>query len=332
MMEKILSIIIPVYNVRKYLPRCLKSVIDQWETYSECVEIILVDDGSNDGSEQICDYYSNKFCQIKVIHKKNGGLSEARNVGIISACGEFLLFLDSDDQLAPYALSILIAKIKAKPDLNLFIGRYYELHNEQLKECNYKFNQQIMAGGENLLGYLLELAFPYNWYAWLNIVRKSYLLERNLFFKEGYYFEDMLWTPELLYYSGSVSLINYPFYIYTTDRRDSITNSFSKKKYFDRKYACNHMMSLKSKLSMSDRVTRILWGNLSLVYNSLLSDIWLLRDNERNSLWKDLRDMSAILKCSKRKIDQMMYVASRIIGLKNLSRLLYIRKRLMTDK
>lgn len=92
--EKMVSVIVPVYQVREYLPRCIESILGQ--TYKN-FEIILVDDGSDDGSERICEEYSQKNTNIRCIHKKNGGVSSARNTGIDCARGEYLLFVDSDD-------------------------------------------------------------------------------------------------------------------------------------------------------------------------------------------------------------------------------------------
>ena len=94
MKEELISVVIPVYNVKKYLKKCLETVVNQ--TYSN-LEIILVDDGSTDGSEKICDEYATQYNNVSVIHKKNGGLSSARNAGIDVAKGKYIGFIDSDD-------------------------------------------------------------------------------------------------------------------------------------------------------------------------------------------------------------------------------------------
>lgn len=105
-----ISILVPVYNVEQYLPRCIESVLTQdfqdWE-------MILVDDGSTDNCPRICDEYANKDKRIKVIHKLNGGLPSARQVGFINAVGEYLIFLDSDDWLLPNSLCVLINAIQS---------------------------------------------------------------------------------------------------------------------------------------------------------------------------------------------------------------------------
>lgn len=93
-MEDLVSIVVPVYNVIQYLDVCMKSILNQ--TYQR-IEVILVDDGSTDGSEQKCDYYARIDDRVVAIHKKNGGLSDARNKGIALAKGTYIMFVDSDD-------------------------------------------------------------------------------------------------------------------------------------------------------------------------------------------------------------------------------------------
>ena len=95
-MNELISVIVPIYNVEKYLERCLDSIIKQ--TYKN-LDIILVDDGSIDNSTKICDEYVKKDSRIKVIHKENGGLSDARNVGIDNSDGKYICFIDSDDYI-----------------------------------------------------------------------------------------------------------------------------------------------------------------------------------------------------------------------------------------
>lgn len=100
------SVIVPVYNAEKYLSRCLESILSQ--TYKD-LEIILVDDGSNDSSPRICDEYAVKDCRIKVIHQKNGGISNARNTGLKNATGEYIQLVDHDDVIHPQMVEILLA-------------------------------------------------------------------------------------------------------------------------------------------------------------------------------------------------------------------------------
>lgn len=128
-MNSLVSIVIPIFNKKKYLVECLSSVINQ--TYSN-LDIILVDDGSYDGSENICDEYSKKDKRIKVIHKQNQGLGPARNDGIKEAKGEFLMFLDADDFLENNSVEIALKNIVGtKADVVFFELNYYNQKNKQ---------------------------------------------------------------------------------------------------------------------------------------------------------------------------------------------------------
>lgn len=113
------SVIIPVYNVRDYLEDCVNSVIEQ---SISAYEIILVDDGSNDGSQRICDDYSSKYANIRTIHKDNGGQSSARNIGVESAQGDYFIFVDSDDYIAPNTLEMFDEKLESLGKIDVILS------------------------------------------------------------------------------------------------------------------------------------------------------------------------------------------------------------------
>lgn len=117
--NELISIIVPVYNVEQYLDNCVRSIITQ--TYRH-IEIILVDDGSTDRSGEMCDAFAKTDERIKVVHKKNGGLSDARNVGIDIATGKFIMFVDSDDYITNYAVGYLYKLVK-ETEANISVGR-----------------------------------------------------------------------------------------------------------------------------------------------------------------------------------------------------------------
>jgi glycosyltransferase involved in cell wall biosynthesis len=131
-----LSVIIPIYNVELYLSRCIESVLNQ--SFKD-LEMILVDDGSPDKCPTICDEYAKRDERVKVIHKKNGGLSSARNAGIEIAVGEYLTFLDSDDAWAEDKLKDIIIKLKENPaDFLAF------------SSCGILENWKVYASGDNI--------------------------------------------------------------------------------------------------------------------------------------------------------------------------------------
>lgn len=120
-MEKLLSVIVPVYNVEAYLSRCVDSILEQ--SYSE-MEVILVDDGSRDSSGKICDEYAARDSRVRVIHKENGGLSSARNAGLDAAWGSYVTFADSDDFLEPDSYAPMIALMERMDADLVCAGRY----------------------------------------------------------------------------------------------------------------------------------------------------------------------------------------------------------------
>ncbi len=151
--DLMISVVIPVYNVEKFLDRCIKSILDQ--TYSN-LEIILVDDGSTDHSGEICDKYQIADNRVRVIHKKNGGLSDARNVGIDIASGEYIAFVDGDDFVHPEMYDILLSNlIRTNSDLACCEMYNYEETQENLNrdienKCTVVVGQQIVQQLERL--------------------------------------------------------------------------------------------------------------------------------------------------------------------------------------
>ncbi|WP_455581611.1 glycosyltransferase family 2 protein [Dysosmobacter sp.] len=127
-----ISVIVPVYNTEKYLRRCIDSILNQ--TY-EALEVILVDDGSTDGSGAVCDEYAEKDARVRVIHQKNGGISAARNAGIDAASGQYIAFIDSDDYLFPTMYGKLFESLqKTKADIAVCQWQYEMADGRQVVE------------------------------------------------------------------------------------------------------------------------------------------------------------------------------------------------------
>ena len=226
------SIIVPVYNVENYLRECLDSILNQ--TYKN-FEIILVDDGSKDGSSQICDEYEDKDSRIKVIHKENGGLSDARNHGIEAATGDYLVFVDSDDWIELNSLENISIALNDSPEIIIttFI-EYFENNHE--KRINDK----------GLSDYLAERKMSkddvVNWICWESkntwpaqkyVVSRDYINRFNLRFLKGRLHEDMDWTSRCFYYGSRFAFMTEPWYYHRLNRESSITSSISIKHFID---------------------------------------------------------------------------------------------------
>lgn len=208
-MDKI-SIIMPIYNVDKYLQKSLDTVINQ--TYSN-LEIILVDDGSTDESGRICDEYEKKDERIRVIHKENGGLSDARNAGLTASTGKLIGFVDPDDYIDLNMYSILVDALKRESAEIAFCG-YMEVGN---RSEVYTFENRVYTKAEAMKG-LLRNQIPS--FAWNKLYKRE--LFDNLRFKVGFRYEDVRIMHKIFVRAEKVVSISAPQYFYYI-RDDSIT-------------------------------------------------------------------------------------------------------------
>ena len=225
-----ISVIVPIYNTASYIHQCVDSIINQ--TYRD-IEVILVDDGSKDGSAAICDNYALCDKRIKVIHKPNGGISDARNWGIDAATGEYIMFIDSDDYWAmPNSLEELIAEAKKSPECD-FIGfncsYFYQSTNsiERWKPYASEITQAISP--QECIKYLVRSGvFPMS--ACFKLIKRSIFTDKLRFIK-GITAEDIPWFIALLENSSMCRFVNHYMYVYRKNVPTSISSSFSLKKY-----------------------------------------------------------------------------------------------------
>ena len=227
MNELYISIIIPVYNVEKYLKECIDSILAQ--TYKN-IEIILVDDGSTDSSGKICDEYGRKYNCIKVIHKQNGGLSDARNAGIKEITGSYACFLDSYDFFDDSEALERIEKrlIQHAPDiLNYSYKKYYENSNYKKKQLE---NVEAMPDDLKTIQEQLEYVIGKSLYiaSACNKMIKKELLQDEILFEKGKLSEDVAWCAKLLSKAKSIDFVCENFYCYR-QREGSITHTIGEK-------------------------------------------------------------------------------------------------------
>lgn len=220
------SVIIPVYKVELYLHQCVDSVLAQ---DFEDFEIILVDDGSPDNCPRICDEYAAKDHRVKVIHKKNGGSSDARNYGIEAAKGEYLMFLDSDDywndRFFLYGLSEIINNQPEMEIVNFGWQKYFQNENRFIDDKrNFSILKEEQTGFSDFISRLLEndlfVASACN-----KCVSRQFILANNLYFKKGIRSEDMDWCGRILYLMPSMTCYNKNPYVYRQQVSGSITAS-----------------------------------------------------------------------------------------------------------
>ena len=216
-MNCFISFIVPIYKVEEYLPRCIESVLKQ--DYKNW-EIILVDDGSPDNSGIIADKYAEKYPNIVVIHKENGGLSEARNYGINKAKGKYLFFLDSDDYLATNSLVNIEQLFVDAPDV-VFYNIEWKYPNKS--SVFHKKNIENIGVDRGCVYLEKELTTgSFMAMAQGAIVSRDFLVSNNLYFKKGIYHEDEHWMPRVELVAQKVKYTTDVFYVYEL-RPNSIT-------------------------------------------------------------------------------------------------------------
>lgn len=222
-----ISIILPVYNVLPFLDKCVESVISQ--SYRD-LEIILVDDGSTDGSGERCDYYAKQDDRIKVIHKPNGGLSDARNAGIAIAQGEYITFIDSDDYILPDYIEYLYNRItRDNADMAVCQVTFVDEHDQELSVGGVSVDK-VVNGNENCMkAFLTDTAIDTP--AWRKLYRTS-MFSTGIHYPVGRYHEDVFTTYKLIALCETISVGSRPLYAYR-QRPGSIVNSTFSPKHLD---------------------------------------------------------------------------------------------------
>ena len=322
-----LSIIVPIYGVEKYLRKCVDSLLTQ-DLPSSYYEIILVDDESPDACPQICDEYATKsqesrtksqeFPRVRVIHRKNGGLSAARNSGIEVAEGEYLMFVDSDDYIEPNVLCGLMAQVERDNlDVLRYRLQYVRIKNDGVSELTnerdyevynpYKSNpfkdndySEEVTDGVTFLNTRMSTAC----YAWAFILRRDLIINyqpssvthstSNILFTEKIYFEDTDWTPRMLVKAQRVASTNTIVYNYL-QRDGSITkavNRSKQKKVLDDKMRLIGEMQRQSNELQSKGVNNAWYSRM--IADTVISVIGILSVDfyaERKEYLKQLEQM-----------------------------------------
>jgi len=222
------SVIVPIYKVAAYLPQCIESVTNQ---RFEDFELLLIDDGSPDNSGEICDAYAAMDGRIRVIHKENGGVSDARNAGIAAAVGDYIWFLDGDDYMVETAMAAIAAIIKDNPEADLVTGSHIkDFGNQKLRTEPLPISAaSLIVGRQDYLDLLQSNYWPF-WAPWENIYRREIIARNSLFFDRTLTAaEDCAFFMDFVRLGEQFVLANEPLIYYRTGRAGSAMSSMSKK-------------------------------------------------------------------------------------------------------
>ena len=217
-----ISIIIPIYNVEQFLPKCLDSIINQ--TYQD-LEIILVNDGSTDTCPQICEDYAINDNRIKVIHKENGGLSDARNAGYKVVTGDYLAFVDSDDLISLDFYDRLL-KIAIERNADIVESRILRFTNEKDLQNLQQDNRVVEFETEKALEFLMKEQLKQ--VVWNKLYKTN--LVNNLLFEKGKIHEDEFWTYQIFARAKKIVKTNYPLYFYRQQSDSIMAEKYSVKR------------------------------------------------------------------------------------------------------
>jgi len=268
------SIIVPVYNVEKYIKKCLDSIFNQ--SFKD-FEVIVVNDGTKDNSMDIVKKYD-----VKVINQENSGLSEARNTGVKSAKGEYIIFLDSDDFIEKDLLKEINDSLKNKPDVVRF-----QIQDYKDGEVTNKYNEEPFENLDGVEALKKITNYHYVENAWAYAIKRSYYEKEKFSFKKGTYHEDFGLTPLIIIKAKKVNSIDYLGYNYV-QREGSIMSSKdyekTKKKVEDFYNHYKYLISEVDKLKVDTTYFK------SFISNSLILKITELKSNEYKEYKRKLKE------------------------------------------
>lgn len=324
-MNQKISVIVPVYNVEKYLRQCANSILTQ--TYKN-IEVILVDDGSLDNSPQICDEIAGADSRVRAIHKTNGGLSDARNVGLEAATGDYIMFVDSDDYWrGPNVLNILcniLDNYHENLDFLNFNCIYYYQTDNVMKPWPVFPDIVINSSTpkEIIVGLVSHGMFPMS--ACMKLIRRDFLVKNDIKFINGIVSEDIPWFLEILSKSRAFRFVNEYVYVYRKQVTGTISSSFSENKYRDlRNIFITETANIKDNYSDYELKNALL-SFMAYEFCILLGQAHNFSGELRERELNNLKQYLWILKYDLNPKVKLVNTVKSILGLKITSKILYI--------
>ena len=309
------SIVIPVYNTVRELERCVNSITVQ--SFSD-FEVILVDDGSTDGSSDLCDQLSRNDSRIKTIHKVNGGCSEARNTGIRAAKGRYLMFVDSDDMWDELNALHDIAEIitqKNNPDAVCFGVAIYDDNGDLVKIRKPVLPESDCAEKEALVRHLVYTNQFFST-SYVKALRRDFFLEHNLFFIKGLLSEDIEWSARILIHSKSMAIYPSAFYKRIQRSEGSITSNIGKKNILDILSSIEKGIAYAREHAENERMLELYLEYWAYQYAMLLGlSAIIKKDSEYSSVFSRMQALKWLLRYDHVKKVKAVRKLVSVIGL-----------------
>lgn len=308
------SYIIPVYKVEQYLGQCVDSVLTQ--TYRN-IEVILVDDGSPDGCPALCDQLAIEDNRIKVLHKPNGGLSDARNAGLRIATGDYIVFMDSDDLwLGDDSLDKLVSLINHYPGCSFYgfnCQYYYPDSNTYTKWVLYADELLTPISGSSAMVSLVKSGtFPMS--ACLKVIDRQWLIDNQITFKVGQIAEDIPWFINLLDKSTKCMFVNDYIYAYRQNVAGSITASGGERSFNSVLDIVKTELALIIKRSFTTDAIDALYSFLAYEVSILFATVCGLPKDKQSDARAEIKNLCWLLKYTQNPKVRMVSRVYKILG------------------
>lgn len=314
----LISFIIPVYNVEKYLKACVESILGQ--SFSN-YEIILVDDGSLDNSGAICDEYAGNYDHISVIHKPNGGLSDARNAGIKEAKGDYILFVDSDDYIGEESLKSIAEFVNSQSaavDV-VFLEAYKVFPDKTTVSLGNRYiADEINDKAKSVVMKHLASRPKYPGSACDKLIRTDLITQNNLYFQKGLLSEDIDWITKLLTTAERFAYCDAKYYYYRQGRAGSITNMTGLKNIKDLLSIIGKWASKNEQREFQKEINAF----MSYEYVIALYIYGGLSKPDREKVKDEIKAYSWLLNCGCTKKVRLVSMLCKLMGVQAASRVL----------
>lgn len=317
-----ISIIVPCYNTYAYLGKCIESIIQQ---INKEWELILVNDGSTDGTVDIMRIYSEKDTRIKVINQKNQGLSVARNNGVKEATGDYILFLDSDDWYKNENCLDQIVKASNNGDADIIVFRFqYIFKSGYCKEDNLDYFSEMegIYTGEEYLQRVLSEDAVYSWYPWRYAFRRKFWTQNQFQFRLRA-FEDIDIIYSILLKARNIVVMNEFIYQYRMGREGTITQ-LSKRTMENRINVCHNTINTVNCMEINKELKVLLDDNFSHPYFEVLAEVNYLKGKDKKDIFILLSEKRSLMNYSIRKRKILIRKLIYFFGLHITAKLLFM--------
>ncbi|OPZ88842.1 MAG: putative glycosyltransferase EpsJ [Firmicutes bacterium ADurb.Bin419] len=309
------SIIIPVYNAERHLNTCIGSILSQ--EYQD-FEVILINDGSTDNSSSICDKVSQEKSFFTTIHKENSGAADCRNIGILHAKGDYILFLDSDDTFTSDILLKINNIIGELNESDLYIGKFnYLIDGQIINKSNYEFDSSRLKKENkcDVLAYLFSEIPEQTWSVWRNVYNRNFLLDNNVFFDKTLALgEDLDFFIRSILKSKDISFINEPIVNYRLFEATSVTANLNIKKIKGKIYLCRYWIEYFKNADCSEVSRELIYNRLTFSFAAIFLQYTRMKDDDKRELMKLIKQNEDLLKYSNKKYIKLIYITYRIFG------------------